>query len=96
MRVPDLSFCCYFSTLYNWAEDTIILQLVPGAVTCILVVIQFVRQSLQMYRATKQWQLNQYMNLLFREGILYFLMYVVSFLRSLPGGTKCANDDIPW
>ncbi|KAF8126741.1 hypothetical protein EV363DRAFT_1401554 [Boletus edulis] len=36
--------------------------------------IQFLRQSLRMYRATKQWQLSRYMNLLFREGVIYFLV----------------------
>jgi len=30
-----------------------------------------------MYQATKQWQLSRYMNLLLREGIIYFLMYVI-------------------
>ena len=31
-----------------------------------------------MHRATKSWQLNQYMSLLVKQGILYFLMYVLS------------------
>lgn len=79
----DFSFCSNFSTLYPWIEDTIFLQFIPGAVTCVLVVIQFVRQSVQMYRITKQWQVNRYMILLFRQGILYFLVYVTSFPRSL-------------
>ncbi|KAF8124714.1 hypothetical protein EV363DRAFT_1435185 [Boletus edulis] len=43
---------------------------------CMLAIIQFVRQSLQMYRVTKQWQLNQYMHLLVKQGVFYFLAYV--------------------
>ena len=31
-----------------------------------------------MYRATKQWKLNQYMGLLVKQGIFYFLVYVLS------------------
>ncbi|KAI9570973.1 hypothetical protein HD554DRAFT_288472 [Boletus coccyginus] len=37
-----------------------------------LVIFQFVQQSLQMYSVTKQWQINRYMNLLVKQGILYF------------------------
>jgi len=33
-----------------------------------------VRESLEMHRATKAWQLNQYMSLLVKHGILYFLI----------------------
>ena len=54
-----------------------ILQITHGAVVCILGVIQFMMQSLQMYRVTRQWQPNRYMVLLVREGILYFFAYVL-------------------
>ena len=50
-----------------------------GAVVCTLAIFQFVRQSLQMYHATKQWQLNRYMSLFVKQGLLYFLAYVQSF-----------------
>ena len=39
---------------------------------CILVIAQLMKQLLQMYSVNKQWQLNRYMKLLVREGILYF------------------------
>lgn len=45
---------------------------------CTLAVTQFTRQSLQMYKATKQWQSNRFVNLLVIEGVLYFLWYVPS------------------
>ncbi|KAG8212945.1 hypothetical protein J3R82DRAFT_11307 [Butyriboletus roseoflavus] len=39
---------------------------------CTFAIVRFVRESLQMYRVTKQWYPNRYMNLLVKEGILYF------------------------
>ena len=47
-----------------------------------LAIFQFLRQSFHMYRATKQWQLNRYMGLLVKQGILYFIAYVP--VSSLP------------
>ena len=32
-----------------------------------------------MYKATKEWQPNRYMQLFARDGILYFLVYVSPF-----------------
>ena len=66
----------------RWAQVGAILQIAHGAATCILVAVEFVRQSLQMYRVTKQWQLNRYMNLLAKQAILYFFVYVyLSFIH---------------
>ena len=47
-----------------------------SALMCLLVVIQLIREALQMYKATKRFQLNGYMNLLVWEGMIYFLTYV--------------------
>ena len=47
-----------------------------GTLMCLLAVIQFTRESLQMYRATKQFEISCYLSLLTRDGILYFLVYV--------------------
>ena len=43
---------------------------------CGLVIMQFVKRSLELYKATRQWQLNQFINLLVMEGVVYFLAYV--------------------
>ncbi|KAF8545892.1 hypothetical protein OG21DRAFT_1317302 [Imleria badia] len=51
-----------------------ILRLVLSVALLILAVIQTMKQSVDMYNATKQWQLNQYMQQLMRDGILYFLV----------------------
>ena len=55
------------------------LQFVLSVMLLILAVIQTFKQSVQMYRATKQWQPNQYMQQLTADGILYFLVYVFCF-----------------
>ena len=87
-QVLDASFCMLqaSSPLAIWAEIAIdIVRITLGALMCLLVAIQFVRQSLQMYRVTKQFELSRYMNLLVREGMFYFLAYVhIPLLFLLP------------
>ena len=60
-----------------WMKVAAILGIAHSAVVCIFVIVQFVRQSFQMYYATKQWQLNQYMRLLVKQGLLYFFACVL-------------------
>ena len=71
-HIPGYTFCIVQPTQPIWMEVADILQITHGAAVCILGIVQFVMQSLQMYRATRQWQPNRYMVLLVREGILYF------------------------
>ena len=50
-----------------------ILKITHATVVCILSIIQFIRQLLQMYHVTKQWlALNRYLNLLIQQGVFYF------------------------
>ncbi|KAF8449462.1 hypothetical protein L210DRAFT_863951 [Boletus edulis BED1] len=58
-------------------------RLVLAAALVILAVTQTVRQSVEMYKATKKWQLNRYMQLLVRDGIFYFAMNVLYHITSL-------------
>ena len=44
-----------------------------------LAVIQTMKQSVDMFKATKQWQPNKYMQQLVTDGILYFLVYASLF-----------------
>ena len=54
----------------------------------ILAVTQTLKQLVNMYKVTKQWQLNQYMERLVRDGLIYFLVYVAVFYpRSFPSST---------
>lgn len=47
-----------------------------------LAVVRFCVELFQTYKATGEWQANRYLNLLVKEGILYFLAYVrLSLLR---------------
>ena len=51
-------------------------RFILGATLLILAVTQTLKQSVTMYKATKQWQPNRYMERLMGDGILYFLAYV--------------------
>jgi hypothetical protein len=56
-------------------------RLVIGTLLCILAVAKFVRQSLEMHKALKQWRSDRYMKLFVRESILYFIAYALRFFR---------------
>ena len=75
-QIPGYSFCMVQPTPPIWIQVADILQITHGAAVCSLGIVQFVIQSRQMYRVTRQWQPNRYMVLLVREGILYFFAYV--------------------
>jgi hypothetical protein len=93
IQILDFSFCVVEPTAQIWTKVATILQITHATAVCILALVQFVRQSLQMYRVTKQWQINQYIGLLVREGILYFLVYVpISSHPSTPSNGKPIID----
>ena len=76
-QVLDYSVCKLRSGTPLWVVDVIdIVQITLGALMCLLVLVRFVRHSYQMYRATKRFELSRYMNLLARDGLVYFLAYV--------------------
>ena len=57
-------------------------QLLLSVALLVLAVIQTWKQSVDMYKATKQWTPNKYMQHLMKDESLYFLMYVSTFLFS--------------
>ncbi|KAN0081320.1 hypothetical protein V8E55_008944 [Tylopilus felleus] len=73
-QILNISFCSVGSSVTTWTNITSISQLVLGSTMCTLVIFRFLKQSISMYKATKQWQGNRYVNLLAREGMLYFLV----------------------
>lgn len=75
-QVLDFRFCVIQPGLAMWLEMAQIVQITLGATMCLLVAVQFIRESLQIYKVTKRFQVNRYMNLLAREGMIYFLAYV--------------------
>ncbi|KAF8120490.1 hypothetical protein EV363DRAFT_91134 [Boletus edulis] len=52
-------------------------RVVLAAALVIFAVSQTLKQSFEMYKATKQWQPNRYMQKLVGDGILYFFVYVL-------------------
>ena len=47
----------------------------------ILALISTLKATVEMYKATKQWQPNHYMQQFMKDGILYFLAYVLAFFQ---------------
>lgn len=77
IQVLDFSFCVQQSDGSLVLFDIVTaLQIALSALMCSLVTLEFIKQSFQMYRATERFQLSRYMNLLVREGIIYFFSYV--------------------
>ena len=84
VQVVDIAFCnvsLNASSKILW--ESIALRLVLSAMLLILAVTSTLKESVMMYKATKKWQPNQYMQLFVKDGILYFLSYV-SLLRASP------------
>ena len=75
-QMLDILLCVQQSSYPIWSEAIDIVQITLGTLMCSLVVTQFIREALQMYKATKHVRLNRYMSLLVREAIFYFLGYV--------------------
>ena len=55
------------------------LRFVLSVVLLVLAVIPTIKESVEMFKATKQWQPNKYMQQLVTDGILYFLVYASLF-----------------
>ncbi|KAF8126736.1 hypothetical protein EV363DRAFT_562203 [Boletus edulis] len=74
----DFSFCkdLFIDTPATLPVYRATPRLVLSAALVILAVFQTLKQSFEMYKATKQWQPNQYMQKLVGDGILYFIVNV--------------------
>ena len=55
------------------------LQFILGVALLCFAVFRVLKQSFEMYKATKQWQPNKYLQQLVTDGIIYFLVYVLLF-----------------
>ncbi|KAF9231775.1 hypothetical protein BU15DRAFT_82006 [Melanogaster broomeanus] len=86
--VHSQSCAATFTTTSSIVAYALIPRFIIGILLFILAVTQFVRESLEMYKAIKQWRSNRYMELLVRESILYFianLLYNVACLVAVFG-----------
>ena len=84
-QVPDFPDASWCFILLNVPPNLTIYFMIPrfvlSAVLFILALTQTLKESVTMYKATKQWQPNRYMMLLVKDGIIYFFTYVDRFLR---------------
>ena len=65
-------------------------QIALGALMCLLIATQLIKESLKMYAVTKRFQPNCYMNVLLREGMTYPLVSV--HVLSLFGSPTLPRD----
>ncbi|KAF8119661.1 hypothetical protein EV363DRAFT_1440672 [Boletus edulis] len=79
IHVLDFSFCNAFYSNASVLSPVYYItpRLVLGALLAILAVFQTLKQSFEIYKATKLWQPNRYMKKLVKDGILYFIVNVL-------------------
>ncbi|KAF8428938.1 hypothetical protein L210DRAFT_3563812 [Boletus edulis BED1] len=78
VRTLDFLVCNYLTADNGfYAVYYLATRLALSALLAILAVFQALKQSLEMYKATKQWQPNRYMQKLVKDGILYFIVNVL-------------------
>ena len=95
VQALDLSFCTAQYNTLVWALIFASAQITLGTLMCLLAAIRFVTEALQMYKATKDFYLNHYMNLLVEECMVYFLVYVhVSSFIPFPLSCNQANEEL--
>ena len=88
VQVIGFSFCN--SSLTNDRAShlmlgIIVLRIVLSVMLLMLAVVSTFKESIAMYKATKLWQPNRYMQQLVQDGIFYFLAYVSHFpILSVP------------
>ena len=72
----NFSYCLpqTFSAIYPEIID--ITQVVLGTLMCLFIGFRLIRESIQVYKRRKRIQLNHYVELFTREGILYYIAYV--------------------
>lgn len=73
-QVSNLAYCEVTSASVTWTKVSAIPDMVNGGVICALVIFQFAKRVLEMYRVSKRWHSNRYMNLFAGQSVLYFLL----------------------
>jgi hypothetical protein len=78
VQVIDAAFCniSLINAPVQLLWCIIALRLVLGVILLILAVTSNLKESVMMYKATKKWQPNHYMQLFVKDGVLYFVVYV--------------------
>ncbi|KAF8415056.1 hypothetical protein L210DRAFT_3588165 [Boletus edulis BED1] len=86
-QIPDIAVCSIVLTTQTWNIAAATIQCILGTVLCILAVAQLMRNSVQMYQATRVWQLNRYIRILTRDGLFYFLATLFYALTTVLSNT---------
>lgn len=71
---------CYIT--FNYPSSIWVYTIPTYTISMALLILPLIRtfkESFNMYKVTKKWQPNRYMNILVRDGIVYFFMYVLHF-----------------
>ncbi|KAF8122305.1 hypothetical protein EV363DRAFT_1182854 [Boletus edulis] len=77
-QVLDLAYCNYAnSALVSTFLYFMVPRFVFSVVLFVLAITQTLKESVRFYRAMNQWQINEFVGLLARDGIFYFAMNVV-------------------
>ncbi|KAG9309449.1 hypothetical protein JVU11DRAFT_10418 [Chiua virens] len=84
VQILDYSYCAVELKPRIWGQVTDVMQITFATVLCTFALVQFIKQSLQSHRETKQWQLNRYMTLLVKQGMIYFFaIFLVNLIDVL-------------
>ncbi|KAF8125321.1 hypothetical protein EV363DRAFT_638327 [Boletus edulis] len=95
-QVYTFSFCNGFIKIpSSLLLGVAIPRFVLSAVLLILAVISTLKESLELYKATKLWQPNQYMQRLLRDGILYFLVNMLYNTHDIITTVVTTNATLP-
>ncbi|KAF8126719.1 hypothetical protein EV363DRAFT_1347193 [Boletus edulis] len=96
-RIVNFSFCINkpVNVPLGLSLSILIPRLFLATTLMSLAVLQTLKQSVEMYRATQQWQPNRYMQKLVKDGILYFIVNVLFQVNDvLIYGTPLRNTSI--
>jgi len=79
VQVIDAAFCniSLINAPVQLLWCIIALRLVLGVILLILAVTSNLKESVMMYKATKKWQPNHYMQLFVKDGVLYFVVNII-------------------
>jgi len=80
IQVADVSICSVSITNLTaqiWHFYASIPRFILIVILFVLAVIPALKESFEMYKATKQWQSNRYLQQLLRDGAFYFLLNVL-------------------
>ena len=75
IQLLNFSFCVVRPNTHIWTKVAAIVEIILSG-TCVLAIIQFMWQSFQRCRVTKQWKLNRYVRLITKQGVFYFFACV--------------------